>query len=206
MSGAGILLMVGGFRRGSVCTTDGTSALVERLQYDYGEGPGIDAWREDQPVLEPDLANPRSLRWPAFSGPAVRAGVRAIFGFPLRVGAIRLGALDLYRTSPGPMTATQHADVMVMAGIAAHALLLLQFDAPPGQLGAQLDVGGDYRHGVQQASGMVAAQLGVGVDEALVRLRAYAFGNARALTDVAESVLARTLRFDRQDDTTASES
>jgi hypothetical protein len=42
---------------------------------------------------------------------------------------------------------------------------------------------------------MVAAQLGVSVGEALVRLRAYAFGNDRPLVGVAESVVARTLRF-----------
>jgi hypothetical protein len=43
---------------------------------------------------------------------------------------------------------------------------------------------------------MVAAQLGVSVGEALIRLRAYAFGQGRALTDVAEDVVAKTLRFD----------
>ena len=43
---------------------------------------------------------------------------------------------------------------------------------------------------------MVATQLGVGVGEALVRLRASAFGNGRALGDVARDVLAGTLRFD----------
>jgi hypothetical protein len=30
----------------------------------------------------------------------------------------------------------------------------------------------------------------------LVRLRAYAFGNDRRLTEIAEAVVARTLRFD----------
>jgi hypothetical protein len=43
---------------------------------------------------------------------------------------------------------------------------------------------------------MVAAQLEVTVGQALVRLRAYAFGNGQRLTEVAEEVVARTLRFD----------
>jgi hypothetical protein len=43
---------------------------------------------------------------------------------------------------------------------------------------------------------MVAAQLKVSVGQALVRLRAYAFGNDRALDEVAKDVVARTLRFD----------
>ena len=96
-SDAGIMLMSGDVPRGSVCTTNEVSCLIERLQYTLGEGPCVDAYRQDRPVLEPDLAHPSTPRWLAFSPPAVEAGVRAVFGFPLQVGAVRLGALNLYR-------------------------------------------------------------------------------------------------------------
>jgi ANTAR domain len=43
-------------------------------------------------VAEPDLADPVSRRWPAFTRSALKAGVRAVFGFPLRAGTVRLGA------------------------------------------------------------------------------------------------------------------
>src|SRR5438552_17004497 len=95
MSGAGIMLMSGDVPRGSVCTTDDVSALIEDLQYGLGEGPCVDAYNQDRPVLEPDLAHPDEARWLAFSGPALEAGARAVFGFPLRVSAVRLGALNL---------------------------------------------------------------------------------------------------------------
>jgi hypothetical protein len=42
---------------------------------------------------------------------------------------------------------------------------------------------------------MVSAQLGVSVGEALVRLRAYAFGQDLPLTEVARRVVGRALRF-----------
>ena len=45
---------------------------------------------------------------------------------------------------------------------------------------------------------MVAAQLDVSVGQALIRLRAYAFGNDRPLAEVAEDVVARKLRFDAE--------
>jgi hypothetical protein len=83
-----------------------------------------------------------------------------------------------------------------MATLIAQALLLLQADAPPGQVAAELAVGADFRYVVHQAAGMVAAQLNVSVGQALVRLRAHAFGNGLSLTDVAEGVVARTMRFD----------
>jgi hypothetical protein len=84
----------------------------------------------------------------------------------------------------------------VLADVAAQAVLGMQAQAPPGALGAELEEGANFRFVVHQASGMVAAQLGVSVGEALVRLRAYAFGNERLLADVAEAVVARKLRLD----------
>ena len=37
--------------------------------------------RDDRPVVEPHLAHPSAPRWPAFSPPALEAGVRGVFGF-----------------------------------------------------------------------------------------------------------------------------
>jgi len=124
--------------------------------------------------------------------------VRAIFGFPLQVGAVRLGALNLYCARPGPLTDDQHADALVMAEIAAQALLVMQADAPPGRLAAALEAGADFQYVVHQASGMVSVQLKISVGQALVRLRAYAFGNDRPLSEVAQDVLALRLRFDER--------
>lgn len=196
MTGAGVMLMSGDVPRGPVCTSNQVSDRIEELQHQLGEGPSVDAYHHDRPVFEPDLANPRTPRWLAFTGPAIDAGVRAIFGFPLQVGAVRLGALNLYRDQPGPLTADQHADALVMADVAAQALLVMQADAPPGQVAASLEAGADFHYVAHQASGMVAAQLEVTVGQALTRLRAYAFGNDRTVNDVARDVVARRLRFD----------
>lgn len=197
-SGAGIMLMSGDIPRGSVCATNAVSALIEQLQYDLGEGPCLDAYHQDRPVLEPDLVDPVSPRWPAFTGPAIEAGARAAFGFPLQVGAVRLGALNLYSDAAGPLTDDQHTDAVLMAGIVAQALMLLQAGAPAGTVATELEASADFRYVVHQASGMVAAQLDVSVGQALIRLRAHAFGNGRSLTDLARDVVDRRLRFGAQ--------
>jgi ANTAR domain/GAF domain len=199
VTGAGIMLMSGETAQGSVCTTNAVSALIEDLQYSLGEGPCVDAYHAGRPVLEPDLARPDVWRWPAFRGPALDAGVRSVFGFPLQVGTVRLGALNLYCDRPGPLSDDQHTDAVVMAGVAAGWVLLMQAGAPPGQLAAELESGADLRSVVHQAAGMVSVQLGISVGEALVRLRAYAFANNRPLTDVADHVVSRRLRFDHPD-------
>jgi hypothetical protein len=73
----------------------------------------VDACRQDRVVAEPALADPVTRRWLAFTPPALRAGARAVFGFPLRVGTVRLGALNLYRDRPGPLSGDQHADALI---------------------------------------------------------------------------------------------
>src|SRR5207244_3593406 len=122
MNGAGVMLMSGDTPRGSVCSSNAVSSLIEELQYTLGEGPCVDAYHQDRPVLEPDLAQPAPARWLAFTPGALAAGARAVFGFPLQVGAIRLGALNLYRDRPGALSGDQHADALVMAGVAARAV------------------------------------------------------------------------------------
>ena len=135
----------------------------------------MDAYRLGRPVLEPDLGAPSEARWPAFTHPAVAGGVRAVFGFPMSVGAIRLGALNLYRDRPGPLTTEQHTDAEVVAAIAGRTLITMQTGADHGALGAELEAGSNLRLVVHQATGMVAEQLGITVTEALIRLRAHAF-------------------------------
>ena len=195
VNGAGVMLMSGDLPRGSLCTTGEVSELIEELQYTLGEGPCVDAYHQDEVVAEPDLADPVSLRWPAFTGPALRAGVRAIFGFPLRVGAVRLGTLDLYRDSPGPLTGDQHADALVMADVLARWVLEAQAGAPPDTVAGEIEAGADFHFAVHNAAGIVSVQESISVAEALIRLRAFAFSSDRLLTDIARDVIARRLRL-----------
>jgi hypothetical protein len=183
VAGAGVTLE-DRLNRTLLCASDAIAAEVEELSFTLGEGPGIDAHRVGSPVSEPDLARPRRARWPSFTPLAVDAGAAAIFAFPLRVGGIRLGALTLYQARSGRLTDGQHADALAD-----------QAGAPPGDLAGELDALSSTRADVHQASGMVSVQLGASVADALVRLRAHAYAEGRALSDVAGDVIAGRLRL-----------
>jgi hypothetical protein len=195
VTGAGVMLMSGDIPRGSLCASDEVSHLIQDLQYTLGEGPCVDAYGQDRVVAEPDLADPVTRRWLAFTPPALAAGARAVFGFPLRVGTVRLGALNLYRDCPGPLSDGQHADALVVAGVAARWVLEAQAGASSGAVAAELETGADFHFVVHNAAGMVSVQLGISVTEALIGLRAFAFSGDRLLADVAEDVVARRLRL-----------
>jgi GAF domain-containing protein len=196
VSGAGIMLMSGDIPRGSLGSTDEVSQLIEELQYTLGEGPCVDAYQQDRVVAEPDLADAVARRWVAFTAPVLRAGVRAVFGFPLRIGTVRLGALNLYRDRPGPLSGQQHADALALAGMAARWVLDAQAAAASGAVPRQLEADSDFRFLVHNAAGMISVQQGITVTDALIRLRAYAFSHDRLLTEVTQDVVDRKLRLE----------
>lgn len=195
VTGASIVLTAGGTATPLACS-DAVAALVEDLQVTLGEGPCADACDSGWPVSEPDLATPRKVRWVAFAPAALAAGAAAVFALPLRLGAVRLGALTLYRSRAGDLSDEQQLDARGMADVVALAVLAIQAEAPPGTLSPDLEPLASLRAEVHQASGMVSVQLGVGVGEALVRLRAHAFASDRDLAAVAADVVARRLRLD----------
>jgi GAF domain-containing protein len=200
VTGAGIMLAVGNMPRASLCTTDRVSSLMESLQYTLGEGPCVDAHTSGFAVYEPDLASPQEARWPAFAPPAVDAGARAVFGFPLRVGSARLGALNLYRDRPGPLSEDQQADALVMADVAARAILTMQRQAAPGEVATALETNADFNLIVHQAAGVMSIQLESTVADALSRLRSHAFRTGRLVGEVAADVVSHRIRFDGPDD------
>ena len=189
------MLMSGDIPRGSLGTTDEVSQLIEDLQYTLGEGPCVDAYQQGEVVAEPDLAEPVTRRWLAFTPPALRAGARAVFAFPLRIGTVRLGTVDFYRDRSGPLSGEQHADALAVAGVAARWVLEAQAGAPPGTVAEELEGGADFHFVVHNAAGILSVQQGISVTDALIRLRAYAFTRDRPLTEVAQDVVDRKLRL-----------
>jgi len=196
VTGAGIMLIVDDEQQGTLGGSDRASEIVEELQFSLGEGPCVDCHRSGRPVSEPHLANPAVVRWPEFTGPALDAGIEAIFGFPLHVGPIRLGALDLYSNRPGRLSARQFDDALVLSAVVANAVLELQATAAPGELPGEIDERPSARAVVHQASGMVSAQLDLSVADALRRLRAHAYAEGRPLSEVARAVVGRELTLE----------
>ena len=188
------LILMSEKETGSLAATAGSrTASVEDLQFTLGEGPCLQSFQTGQPVLEPDLLDGASSRWPVFVGAASELGARSVFALPLRIGAARLGVLYVYRDTAGLLTAEQFANAFAVADIATWTLLGMQSGADPGELGADLEGSWSYRAIVHQAAGMIAARLGVSLVEALARLRALAFAAERSIYEIARDVAARRI-------------
>ncbi len=181
---------------GVAAASDPVSRALEELQFTVGEGPRADAHDARRPVLETDLGVGGMLRWPGYAPAAYQAGVRAVFAFPLQVGAARLGVLDVYRRQAGSLSAVSLAQALTFAEVAVQQILDAQAHAAAGQVADGLAEALGYRHVVYQAQGMVMAHLGCSLVDAMARLRAHAYTTDRLLTDVARDVVAGRLRVE----------
>jgi hypothetical protein len=188
--------------RQAMCATDMVGESLAEVQITLGEGPCHDALVYGVPVLAASLsAEGTGSRWAAFTDAALRAGATAVFGFPLRMGAILVGVLGLYRDMEGPLSMFQLGDALILADAATALLLDAGARQPQDALSGAAPAGQSPRlaahHAeIAQATGMLTEQLGVSISVAFARLRAYAYAQDRRLSDVAHDIVTRRLRLD----------
>jgi hypothetical protein len=168
--------------------SDARSARVEELQFTLGEGPCLDALASGWPVLSADLDQVMT-RWPIYAPAAYEYGVRAVFAFPLQIGALRVGGLDVYRDRPGSLTLSALDMALAFAEVALLSVLDGQSQASPGEPAAMIEDGLSARSELYQAQGMLTWKLGIDLGEAMIRLRAHAFAINRPLMELARDIV-----------------
>lgn len=193
-SGSGLTVMVKDGMRAVTAASDVATERLEELQLTLGEGPCIDAFALRRPVLIPDLTA-ATARWPVYVPAVDASGVRAVFAFPLQIGAARLGMFDVFRAETGMLTADELTLVLTFAEVAVATLLDGHNGARTGETGGWLDDPLGSRAELFQAQGMVMVQLGGNLAEAMARMRAYAYAHDRRLGEVALDIVARRLTF-----------
>ncbi len=124
ITAAGVTLISPGTDPRYVAASDESALRFEQLQTELDEGPCLAAYQTGEAVAVPDLRHER--RFPNFSPRALEAGLAAAFTFPLRHGEERLGALDLYRDTPGPLDAAAMSAAQTLADVATAYLLNAQ--------------------------------------------------------------------------------
>ncbi|MBA3744657.1 GAF and ANTAR domain-containing protein [Sporichthya sp.] len=172
---------------------------LEELQVVLGEGPSYDGLRYGTAVLVEDLTAPQQqARWPLYAPVAGQHGVRAQFVFPMQVGAARLGVLVLYLDRAGALRSTELTAARVFAEVALTWLIDHSAEGAAERALTEPRARQPFLDDcaeIHQATGMVSVQLGVPLNIALLRIRARAFTEDRPLSDLAQAVVARTVRF-----------
>jgi transcriptional regulator with GAF, ATPase, and Fis domain len=186
VSAAGLLLADPRGELRVVAASSEAVRLLELFQLQSDQGPCLDCFRAGQPVDSGDLAA-AVQRWPRFAPAAQQAGFAAVQALPMRLRDQVIGALNLFRASPG---ALPPADVRVgqaLADVATISLLHERSMRHSDTLNEQLQTALNSRVIIEQAKGKLAERLGLDMDHAFTLLREVARNRNRRLSDLAQA-------------------
>jgi hypothetical protein len=196
VTGAAVSTICGPIATDTVCATDDVAFRIDELQFDLGEGPCWDAVATRRPVLIPNLVR-KQPRWPMFSTAARLTEAAAVFTFPLTIGTISVGALTLYRRTPGPLAMQARHEAHELADAVAAALIRLVLPAgtatEPDNPETMWRDSAHNRREIHQATGIIVNQLAVPVGAAYARLSGHAFATSTTMAAVAHDVVTRGL-------------
>ncbi|WP_181033633.1 GAF and ANTAR domain-containing protein [Arthrobacter sp. SX1312] len=193
VSGAALSAFSGSARETMLGASDELAARLDELQFDLGEGPRWEAARSRTPVVLPYVRSMTHEKWPVFGKALTDTEVQALFVFPLVIGALDVGVVELYRTTPGELSHSELVEAGVLADGAAWSLLrriLVPDDEDDPEAGLT-----PSRREIHQATGMVLAQTGGTAADALLLLRGHAFANGQTVRETSGAVLDRRLDF-----------
>ncbi|MDQ2883434.1 MAG: GAF and ANTAR domain-containing protein [Actinomycetota bacterium] len=187
---AGILLVD---QRGTlklVAASTEQTRLLELFQLQNEEGPCLDCYHSGRSVACADLdATPQ--RWPRFATAAREQGFAAVQAVPMRLREQTVGALNLFRGSPGAIPADATAVAQSFANVATISILQLRALRSSEIVAEQLQNALNSRILIEQAKGILAERRQITVAEAFTLMRTYARDNNRLLSQVAQAVITQ---------------
>ena len=174
-----------------MASSDDQAELLELFELQQDEGPCPACFQSGQPVVNVDLRS-----WPDFAAAAAAGGYVSAHALPLRLRGQVIGAMNLFRSDPAPLSADDTALAQALADMATIGLLHQREVEGHRELSGQLQHALDSRVVIEQAKGMLAERAGLTVGEAFTAMRSYARGNGCGLTTVAQNVLDGSLQTD----------
>jgi hypothetical protein len=169
--------------------------LLELYELQNNEGPCLDCYRTGQPVARAGVAAMHSA-WPAFTPRLRQLGFHSAQALPMRLRTETIGALNLFRTEPDPLSVADLGIGQAMADVATVGLLQERAIAARELLATQLQAALTSRVVLEQAKGMLAQRTGLTLDQAFQLMRGYARSNNRRLSDIAAHIITGTIDND----------
>jgi transcriptional regulator with GAF, ATPase, and Fis domain len=190
VSAAGLLLADSRGELVVVAASSEAARLLELFQLQNDQGPCLDCFRSGQPVTA-DLAA-QAGRWPRFAAAARDTGFTAVQALPMRLREQVIGALNLFRATPGPFDPAAIGIGLALADVATISLLHERSMRDSETLNEQLQTALNSRVIIEQAKGKLAERLGTDTNQAFSLLRDFARARNLRLSDLARDFVDGT--------------
>ncbi|MFJ8535550.1 ANTAR domain-containing protein [Streptomyces sp. NPDC093591] len=188
VSAAGVLLADRDGKLRVMAASDEQVRLLELFQLQNDEGPCLECFRTGVPVIVSDLGTV-TAHWPRFAVAAQRSGFGAVQALPMRLRDEVVGALNLFRITPGPFDPAATPVAQALADVATISLLQQRTAQRSTVLNEQLQTALNSRVLIEQAKGKLAERQGIDMEQAFTALRGYARSHNRRLADVARALI-----------------
>ena len=172
----------------NLASSDRRATLLEDLQAEHGEGPGIDAFDDKQPVAADDLG--REDRWPAFAPAAAARDLLAVLASPIPYSDQAVGVVAVFAGDPHPWTEAEGEAIVAFTELVALLILNAMEATERGRLAAELQLALSSRVVIEQAKGVLVGRHGLTTRQAFERLRRQARDQRRPLSEVARAVVS----------------
>jgi len=190
VSAAGVMLVAPEGDLRVVASSSEAMRVVELFEVQSHEGPCLDCYSSGKAVLNEDLT---AGRWPRFASVALDAGFRSVHALPMHLRGAVIGAINLFGTDEGPLSAEDVAAGQALAAVATIAILQQRVASESRVLIDQLNTALTSRVVIEQAKGVLAERAGRSTESAFEAMRHYARDRNLHLADVARGVVNRTL-------------
>lgn len=166
--------------------------LVELFELQHDEGPCLDAFRSGRAVTRTDEAEMRAA-WPQFTPRLAQAGYVSAQAIPMRLRNDLIGALNVFRATPGALSDADMRLAQALADVATVGIIQQRIIQASDLLAEQLQGALTSRVMIEQAKGILAERSGVGVDEAFELMRTHARCSGVPLGGVVDAVISGTI-------------
>ena len=178
-----------------VASTSAGADFVEVLQLNSGAAPCVESFRTGSVISVPDV-EATGADWAQFRGAAKLQGYASAYSVPMRLRSEVIGAIGMFRRTPGELDGADSAIAQALASIATIGIMQERAIRESAILTDQLQRALESRIVIEQAKGVLAESAGVGMEDAFRMLRQHARDANLNLRTVAERVVDRSLVID----------
>jgi transcriptional regulator with GAF, ATPase, and Fis domain len=178
----------------TMAATEDEAAFMELMQMQTGRGPCMDCYRTGEGRSVPDITAEEE-RWPELVAAMADAGYRSLHTVPVRLHDSTLGALTLLNFDTGDLPVGDPHLAQALADSAALALMHWSAERRGDDVVTRVQSVIAAKNVLEIAKGMIAAYLGVPVNQAGRLLASYADRCRVSLAATAQALVDRDLEL-----------
>jgi GAF domain-containing protein len=192
MKAGGLMLADGDGELQLMTSTSEAAAFVEVMQLNAAAGPCIDCFKGGVAVSVSDVAD-QVAQWPEFVVAAQAQDFHSALATPMKLRGRVIGTMNLFGATAMEVNSRDAAVAQALADVATIAILQERLVREGHVIEEQLHLALDSRIMIEQAKGVIAQSLSLGMDDSFALLRKYSRDNNLTIRSVAKRVSDREL-------------